>query len=146
MVTAESLPDMPFDTESAANSENEELTTHALEDQDLIASVLSIEGDQDKFAKQQSRKRTSNKTEAEKRRNLPNEIFEYIHVARYRRLFSLAWYNDITYTMSDDAGITKPLPILCCNGPDGLSAKPDYLKREPFIDLTPTKFTETDRE
>lgn len=135
---------MPFDTESATDSENEKLTTHALEDQDLIASVLSIEGNQDKFAKRQNRKRTSKKTEAKKRRNLLNKIFEYIHVARCRRFFSLAWYDNITYTRFDDAGITKSLPILCCNGPDCLLAKPDYLKREPFIDLTPIKFIETD--
>lgn len=146
MVIAESLPNISFNTESATSSKNEELTTYTLENQDLIASILSIEGNQDKFAKWQSRKRISNKIEAKKRRNLPNKIFEYIHVARCHRLVSLAWYDNITYTRLDDDGVTKPLLILCCNGSDRLLVKPDYLKREPFIDLTPIKPTKTDRE
>lgn len=142
-VTAESLPDIPSDTESAADSENEEFGTNASEDHNLVASLLGIGGEE---SKRQSRKRSSNKTDAEKRRNLPDEIFEYIHVARCRRLFSLVWYDDMTYARTDDAGVTTPLPTLCCNGPDCLFVESDYLRREPFIDLTPANYTEIDRE
>lgn len=60
MVTVESLLDILFDIEILANSKNEELTTHVLENHDLIVFILSIEGNYDKFAKQQSCKCTSN--------------------------------------------------------------------------------------
>lgn len=40
----------------------------------------------------------------------------------------------------------KPLPTHCCNGPSCMSLEPDYLQRDAFIDNSPAKYAEGDRE
>ena len=85
-------------------------------------------------------KKQASKTDAQKRASLPDKIFDYIHVAECRRLFSLAWYDDAIYNNS------KPLPSLCCNGPDCNSKEPECLKREPFVETPTIRYSETDRE
>lgn len=114
-----------------------------IDDDDVMATLLATdaEGSRNKAKKDQQTNRTNEK----KRENLADEIFDYIHVARCRRLFSLAWYDDMTYAEQED-GLTKSLPTLCCNGPSCLSPEPEFLQREPFITSSPTKFSEIDRE
>lgn len=34
----------------------------------------------------------------------------------------------------------------CCNGPGCLSPEPEFMYKEPFIDVSVTKYTEFDRE
>lgn len=62
-------------------------------------------------------------TDAAKRDNLPNEIFDYIYAAKCKRLFSLAWYDDKTY-----ASPLTPLAILCCDGPSCNLEDSEYLQ------------------
>lgn len=88
-------------------------------------------------------KKQASKTDAQKRANLPEEIFDYIHIAKCRRLFSLTWYDDPTY---DDGPSSKPLPTLCCNASGYLSEDPDFLKREQFIKPVTIKYSEVERE
>lgn len=64
---------------------------------------------------------------------------------RWRRLFSLAWYNNLTYAQNKDS-TSKVLPITCCNRPSSNSIKPDYIKQKLFIDTTTLKFLEVDQE
>lgn len=105
--------------------------------------MVATEAEEDSNAKR-ARKQAS-KTDAQKRAKLPDELFDYIHAAKCRRLFSLAWYKDLTYAPNADR-ISKALPKLCCNGPSCNSKEPDFLERPPFIDTTPAKFNETARE
>lgn len=66
-----------------------------------------------------------------------------------RRLFSLAWYDDLTYAdevTSDESILKKPLPKACCNGPSCNNPEPEYLRREPFIQYITTKYSKSDRE
>lgn len=58
----------------------------------------------------------------------------------------MAWYDDITYALDTESGLGKALPTSCCNAPSCQSIEPEFLQREPFIDSSPTKYTETDRE
>ena len=73
-------------------------------------------------------------------------MFNYIHNTPCRRLFSLAWYDDITYKVDKATGLSKALPQSCCNGSSCQSAEPEVLQKNPFINIIPTKHTETDRE
>lgn len=133
--------DIP-DADSVAESENADF-----EDEDLIAAFLASEADESRIKKKQDQK--AKQTDAAKRAKIPDEIFDYIHVARCRRLFSLAWYDDMTYAdkeMLDDSIMKKALPLACCNGPSCMSPEPEFLHREPFIEPTVTKYTESDRE
>lgn len=95
---------------------------------------------EDKSCSKKSKKQTF-KTNAAKQDNLPNEIFDYIHAAKCRRLFFLAWYDDQTYISA-----SKTLPDPCCNGPSCSSDDLECLKKTPFIKHIPIKYTETDRE
>lgn len=61
------------------------------EDSDLLTALLGTETEEKKTSKRVS------KSDAAKRASLPDEIFDYIHTAKCRRLFSLAWYDDFTY-------------------------------------------------
>lgn len=126
-----------LDIESIAGSDEE-----FDDDEDLLEALLNIEADeQQKRTKEVKR---NNKSDADKRAKLPDEIFDYIHTVKCRRLFSLAWYGDVTYALEE--GIAKPLPELCCNGPGCKSTMPEIFNREPFVDTTPIKVTESDRE
>lgn len=59
-------------------------------------------------------------------------------------MFSLAWYGNVTYTFEER--IAKPLPELCCNGPDCKSTILEIFNPELFVDITPIKVTESDRQ
>lgn len=82
-------------------------------------------------------------TNKQKHTNLPNKIFDYIHVAKCHRVFSLNWYNDSTYGNGNEASI-KPLAILCCNGSGCNSKDPEYLERELFVKLVAIKYLKAD--
>lgn len=140
------LPDTVSDTESIADS-NAGVEVDAegeINDSNLLSALLAIEGETEK--KKKSAKQQANKTDIQKRANLSDEIFNYIHNAPCRRLFSLAWYDDMTYAADETTGLAKALPIPCCNGPSCNSAEPEFLQREPFINTLPTKYTEADQE
>lgn len=94
------------------------------------------------FQSKQSKKQAS-KSDAQKRAALFYEIFDYIYVVKCRRLFSLAWYDDQTYVLANDTGTTPPLPTLCCNGPGCQSEDPEFLKRDPFVEIETIKYIET---
>lgn len=118
--------DEESDNESVAGSTagsvaDSEAKTFDMEDADLFGKLIITDADEN----QQKRKkqRQSSKTDAQKRARLPNEIFDYIHVAGCRRLFSLAWYGDTTYANID----RNPLPSSCCNGSTCKSQELDYL-------------------
>lgn len=131
------------DLESVAGSECDlELD----EEVDLFSRILASDADQNR--RQQKKEQQTNLTDTAKRATLLNEIFDYIHIARCRRLFSLAWYDNLTYAQSDDSSAPAPaaLPITYCNDPSCRSTEPSYTQREPFIDMTTTKTTEADRE
>lgn len=106
---------------------------------DQLFDLLTTDGE-NKTRSKKSRKRES-KTNAAKRENLPDKIFDYIHIAQCRRLFSLASYDDQTYVST-----SKALPNPCCNGPSCKSEDPECLKRAFFIDNTPIKLSEGDRK
>ena len=74
------------DLESGAESEGDfELDEKA----NPFSGILASDADQNQ--RQRKKELKANETDAAKRAKLPNEIFDYIHVARCRRLFSLAW-------------------------------------------------------
>lgn len=114
------------------------------EDSDLLTALLGTEAEEKKTSKRVS------KSDAAKRALLPDEIFDYIHTAKCRRLFSLAWYDDFTYAaISDSANqlSAKALPSPCCNGPSCLSLLPNFLsEREPFIKTTSVTYSEAEQE
>ena len=83
---------------------------------------------------------------ATKRSRLPNKIFNYIHVARCQKLFSLAWYDNMMYAQSEDFSPAKALQIPCCNNLSCNSTEPYYTQREPFVNTAIAKATEADRE
>lgn len=142
----EDLSDAESVAGSAAGSEAD-FDIDDVDEADLISGLLATEADETQLSKKKERK--SNKSDAAKRANLSEEIFEYIHVARCRRLYALAWYDDMTYAHNnDDSGAiaTKALPQLCCNGSSCQSQEPDFMKRDFFIDTSTPKYTETDRE
>lgn len=129
------------ESESVAESECDlELDEEA----DLFSGMLASDADQNR--RHQKKDLQANQTDAAKRTKLPNEIFDYIHVARCRRLFSLAWYEDLTYAQSDDLSSPTALPIPCCNGLSCNLIEPSYTPRELFVDTTTKKATEADRE
>ena len=105
--------------------------------------LLATEGEDEMVKKKNEKK--ANKSDAEKRANLSNEIFDYIHVAPCRRLFLLAWYDDMTYAKNADGSMLS-LPTFCCNGHGCNSTTPDFLSREDFIDVSPVTYTEVDQE
>lgn len=124
-----------------------------IEDADLFSGFFITDADENHLKKK--KQCHVSKMDAQKRAKLPDEIFDYIHVARCRRLFSLAWYGDMMYaeeasvylgSTSNNLPFKKPLPTHCCNGPSCMSPEPDYLQRGAFIDDTSAKYTEGDQE
>lgn len=71
-----------------SDAEEEDLEHRTINDQDLLLAVLATEVETEKQSR--SAKNRANKSDLQKWANLPNEIFDYIHVAPCRRLFSLA--------------------------------------------------------
>lgn len=133
-VAAEDVSDM----ESLAGSEKE---FNILDDLEADQFFNSLGTNAELLVQQKKKDCLGCKSDAEKRAKLSNEIFDYIHVAPCRRLFSLTWYEDTTY-----ASPTAVLPTQCCNGSKCQSAEPDFLKRQPFIENTFTASTENDRK
>lgn len=131
------------DNESVGSNNNE--ATEEFHDPTIeeLLDLLSTEAETSSHIKKMNKKASS--TDAQKRANLPDEIFDYIHVAKCRRLFSLNWYNDSTYGHGNEAS-TKLLPTLCCNGSGCNSKDPEYLEREPFVKPVAIKYSEADRE
>ena len=95
-----------------------------MKDFELLSAFMAIEAEIE--ATKWSSKQQSNKTNAQKRANLSDEIFYYIHTIYCQRLFSLAWYNNMTYTLDMETGLGKALPTCCYNGPSCQSIKPKF--------------------
>lgn len=110
---------------------------------DLISSLMATEADENYI--EIKKKSQACRTNVQKRAKLADKIFAYIYIARCCRLFSLEWYDDTTYAPAHDRS-KKLLPSNCCNGSGCLSPKSDFLRRKPFIDVTPVKYTKADRE
>ena len=122
------------------NEATEEFQDPAIEE---LLDLLSTEAKTSSHNKKMNKKAFS--TDAQKRANLLNKIFDYIHVAKCCQVFSLNWYDDSTYSNGNKAS-TKPLPILYCNGFGCNSKDPKYLERELFVKPVAIKYLETDRE
>lgn len=93
-------------------------------------------------------KKTKKKTFAldiEKWAKLPNEIFNYIYITNYQRLFSLDLYNNTIYT-PNKKGLIKLLPKLYCNGSSCQLPDFDYYHCTSFINSTTFKYKEVDWE
>lgn len=130
------------DNKSAQSSNNEEPPDEFHDPcTEQLLDLLSTEAKTSSHNKKT--KKQAFTTDAQKRANLPDEIFDYIHVAKCRQLFSLAWYDDFTY---DDEKNRKPLPTFCCNGSGCASEDPEFLKREPFVKTVTVKYSEANRE
>lgn len=125
-------------SKSGAKSESKcEMNENADPFSDFFITMIS------KHWKQQKKDQNISQIDVAKRANLFNEILNYIYVARCRRLFSLAWFDDLTYVQSEDS-ISKALLIACCNKPNCNSVELNYIQLEPFIDITTPKFTKID--
>lgn len=130
------------DIKSSLAASNDEFDQ---EDDAIIMELLDTEADNESHGKKS--KKQINKSNAPKRASLPDEIFDYIHTAKCRRPFSLAWYDDTTYASNAETSATlKALPVPCCNGPDFLSPMPEMLLREEFINVSSSTLTESQRE
>lgn len=142
-------PDNFSDNESIASSANdsESETDFDQGHEDLMLAVFILNTETEDASKKKKIAKRISQSDAEKRARLPDKIFDYIHVASCRRRFSLAWYDDSTYLVSQADGQTKSFPRFCCNGPVCQSEEPAILQgREDFIDVTKKTFTEVDRE
>ncbi len=64
-------------------------------------------------------------------------------MAKYRHLFSLTWYNNLTYAQSKNF-TSKALPIAYYNGLNYKSMEPEYTQQEKFIDTVIPKIIEVD--
>lgn len=91
---------------------------------DLFCGILASDANQDQ--KEQKKELQTFQTNATKQSKLPNKIFDYIYVARYQKLFPLAWYDDMTYAQSENSSSIKVLPVTCCNGPNCNFIEPYY--------------------
>lgn len=63
------------------------------------------------------------------RAKLPNKIFDCIYIAWCQKLFSLTWYNDLTYAQSENISSTKELPVPYCNRSSYNSIELNYIQR-----------------
>ena len=77
---------------------------------------------------------------------LPNEIFDFIHIIRCQKLFSLTWNDDLTYVQSEDVSFPKELLVPYCNRPCFNFTKPDYIQRKSFINITTLIIIEVNRK
>lgn len=96
--------------ESAVESELNEFDDPVT---NILFNLIVIKTKKDSNTKK-AKKQTS-KTEMKKRVKLPNKLFDYIYTAQCQKLFSLAWYNDLTYT-SNVNSLLKAFPELYYNG------------------------------
>ncbi len=79
---------------------------------DLLSELFYIKINKEQ--RQQKKHKQESQTNAAKHTKLLNKIFDYIYVAKCRRSFSLAWYNDLIYAQSKDSAL-KTLSIACYN-------------------------------
>lgn len=86
------------------------------------------------------------KTDAQKHTNFSNKILNYIHIIPCQKLFLLAWYNNITYTLNKEIGTSKTLLTSYYNGPSCQNIELEFLHRELFIDNLPIKYIKTNWE
>lgn len=96
-----------------------------MNDSKLLSAFIATEAKIE--ASKRSSKQQTNKTDAEKRANLLDEIFYYTHIVPCQRLFSLAWYDDITYALDTKSSLSKALFISCCNRPSCQNIEPEFL-------------------
>lgn len=106
----------------------------------MLEALLNTEADEQQ--KRTKEVKQNNKSNVDKCAKLPNKIFDYIHIAKYRRLFSLAWYGNVMYAFKEK--IAKSLSGLCCNRPGCKSTMPEIFNWEPFANTTLVKVTESD--
>lgn len=66
---------------------------------DLFSKLIITDADENKLTILKARQ--INNSDAQKRANLPNEIFNYIYLVYCKNLFALAWYSDMTYIKSE---------------------------------------------
>ncbi len=76
------------------------------------------------------------KSNAERHVALPNEIFDYIHVAFCQRLFLLTWYEDMTYVVKEKFNNSKVLLELCCNKSRCRSLELEFINQTPYFKIT----------
>ena len=106
----------------------------------LFSGMLASDADQNQ--RQRKKELKASKIYAAKRAKLLKEIFDYIYVAKCQKLFSLAWYDYLTYAQSNDSSTSAiALPTTCCNRLSCSSRELLYTQQEPFIDTTTTKIT-----
>lgn len=130
-------PNEISDVESNADSEPE------FEDSATNQLFILLSTEAEEEARSKKEKKKFSKTDTQKREHLSDEIFDYIHFAKCTQLFSLAWYDDLTYApKNNDVG--KPLPVFCCNSSGCQPEELSYLNRAHFVDSNPTKFSEAD--
>lgn len=110
----------------------------------LLSTLLATESEVTNQKK--ATKKQSNQSEIQKRANLPDKFFDHIHYAPYWHLFSLTWYDNMTYAIDKTMGLGKNLLIPCCNGLSCMSIMLEILQREPFIEILPIKYSEIDRK
>lgn len=115
------------------------------DDVDPMATLLATEAEAS--LEKRKKARLSRKNHLSKRAKIPDDIFDYINIARCRRLFSLAYYDDLTYAQEKGSKSNKALPTACCNGPSCNSPEPEYLQREPFMEqATVIKYADAELE
>lgn len=114
------------------------------DDGDPVATLLATEA---KASLEKRKKaRLLRKKHASKRVKICDEIFDYVNVARCRRLFSLACYDDLTYATQKGSKSNKALSIACCcNGSSCNSPEPEYLHRQPFMEQATVPLPSTPR-
>lgn len=97
-----------FDLKSlaASNAEFEDCNANQLFD------FLTIDTEASSKSKKQIKQ--TFQTDAQRQASLPDQIFDYIYTAQCHHLFSLVWYDNLTYIVKEN-GSTKSLSVLCCN-------------------------------
>lgn len=85
------------------------------EEANLFSGILALDVDQNQ--RQRKKELKANKTDTAKQVKLLNEIFDYIHIAKCQKLFSLAWYDNLMYAQSNNSSTPAVIfPPSCCNG------------------------------
>lgn len=110
---------LEFNVEFEGNKEGE------INDSEFLSILLATKSkitNQKKIIKKQK-----NQSKLQKGTNLPDKFFDHIYCTPYRRLFSLARYNDMTYAINETIGLGKNILTLCYNSPSYKSIEPEFL-------------------
>ncbi len=78
----------------------------------------------------------------EKKIKFSNKLLDYIYAAQCKRLISLVWYNDLTYTLNINS-LSKAFLKLYYNIFSYNLKKYSFLKKLLFIDTTLAKINKT---